>query len=77
MGPLLGLMGTLIPLGPGLVGLGKGETNSENQSSKPETTAAGGDPTNCVGYNLVEKIYNNESMNNLIAYIWIKSLCLG
>ena len=27
MGPLLGLMGTLIPLGPGLVGLGKGDLN--------------------------------------------------
>jgi biopolymer transport protein ExbB/TolQ len=27
MGPLLGLMGTLIPLGPGLVGLGKGDFN--------------------------------------------------
>ncbi|MGQ9558302.1 MAG: MotA/TolQ/ExbB proton channel family protein [Desulfurispora sp.] len=25
MGPLMGLMGTLIPLGPGLVGLGKGD----------------------------------------------------
>jgi Biopolymer transport proteins len=28
MGPLLGLMGTLIPLGPGLVGLGKGDFNT-------------------------------------------------
>ena len=27
MGPLLGLMGTLIPLGPGLLGLGKGDFN--------------------------------------------------
>jgi biopolymer transport protein ExbB/TolQ len=27
MGPLLGLMGTLIPLGPGLVGLGNGDFN--------------------------------------------------
>lgn len=32
--------------------------------------AAGGNPTNFAGYNLVEKIYNNEKMDNPMAYIY-------
>ncbi|KZL92031.1 DUF4430 domain-containing protein [Clostridium magnum] len=45
-------------------------TATDLESNTLSILAAGGDPTNFAGYNLVEKIYNNESMNNIMAYIY-------
>ncbi len=43
LGPMLGLLGTLIPLGPGLIALGQGDTYSLSQSllTAFDTTIAG------------------------------------
>ncbi|MEA4921929.1 MAG: MotA/TolQ/ExbB proton channel family protein [Eubacteriaceae bacterium] len=43
IGPMLGLLGTLIPLGPGIIALGQGDTNTLSQSllTAFDTTIAG------------------------------------
>ena len=43
LGPIFGLLGTLIPLGPGIVALGQGDTITLSQSimSAFDTTVAG------------------------------------
>ena len=43
LGPMFGLLGTLVPLGPGLMALGQGDTQALSQSllTAFDTTAAG------------------------------------
>lgn len=71
-GPALGLMGTLIPLGPGLAALGKGDVNALAQAViiAFDTTIVGL-AAGCIGYSIskIRKRWYEEHISTLEAII--------
>lgn len=71
-GPALGLMGTLIPLGPGLAALGKGDVNALAQAViiAFDTTIVGL-AAGCIGYTIskIRKRWYEEHISTLEAII--------